>query len=750
MAYDIGPVIGIEGEKEFKQAISGINKDLSVLGSEMGKVTAEFGTNANSMESLRSKSEIYNKQLGEQKKKVDTLKAALENSAKTYGENDVKTKNWQISLNRAEAELAKLNSKTEENARYLEEASKSADGHAKSIDEAGKKAKESGSNAEKGESGWSKLGSGLAKVGEIAGKAVAALGAAAGAAGTALVATSVSGAAYADEMKTMAQVTGLSTDQIQEFKYMQELVDVPLETMTKSLTKNVKSMGDAARGSKTAVEAYEKLGVQFQNTDGSLRDANDVYFESLDALGKMSNEAERDALAMQLFGKSARDLVPLIEAGSDELENLRQQAHDAGYVISGETLDAFGEFDDQLQYLKSGAEGAKNAVGTILLPVLTTLAGDGVNLLGEFTAGIQGANGDVGKMVDVVSDTLTKVIDKIMEYLPEAIEAGMQMLGAIGKGILDNLPVIIDASIIILTTLVSGLIDALPQLIEGALQLVLALADGISTSLPELIPAIVGTVLMIVETLIDNIDMLIDAALAINLALAEGMIDAIPVLVEKIPVIIDKLINAITENLPKILEMGIRIIIEVSKGLIKAIPQLVSKVPEILKSLIDGFTKGFSGFVDIGKNIVSGIWEGIQSMGEWIGEKVSGFFNGIVGGVKDFLGIKSPSRVFAGIGENMALGLGDGFDDEMDSVAKKIRNSVPTSFDIRGNYDIGGSSSVGVDYGKIAAVISAAIGDLIETLPPHSVDLVVDGTRVGRVLLPRITAEQERLGVIVV
>lgn len=103
----IGAGLALDGEKEFKQAISGINKDLAVLGSEMGKVTAQFGSNANSMDALKAKSEVYNKQIEEQKKKIETLKAALANSAEEFGENDVKTKNWQISLNKAEAQLAK-------------------------------------------------------------------------------------------------------------------------------------------------------------------------------------------------------------------------------------------------------------------------------------------------------------------------------------------------------------------------------------------------------------------------------------------------------------------------------------------------------------------------------------------------------------------------------------------------------------------------------------------------------------------
>jgi len=133
----IGAGIALDGEKEFKKAISGINKDLSVLGSEMGKVTAQFGSNADSMDALKAKSEVYNKQIEEQKKKIETLKAALENSAKEYGENDTKTKNWQISLNKAEAELAKTENSLKETTDEMKNFGKSADDSGRKFEKLG-------------------------------------------------------------------------------------------------------------------------------------------------------------------------------------------------------------------------------------------------------------------------------------------------------------------------------------------------------------------------------------------------------------------------------------------------------------------------------------------------------------------------------------------------------------------------------------------------------------------------------------
>lgn len=112
-------------------------------------------------------------------------------------------------------------------------------------------------------------------------------------------------------------------------------------------------------GTKLSVEAYEKLGVQVTNTDGTLRDSDTVYWEVIDALGKIENETERDALAMQILGKSAQELNPLIEAGAERMNELGEQAQAAGYVISDDMLAQYGALDDQLQYLSCRCDSGK-------------------------------------------------------------------------------------------------------------------------------------------------------------------------------------------------------------------------------------------------------------------------------------------------------------------------------------------------------------------------------------------------------
>lgn len=672
----LGAGLALDGEKEFKSAISNINKDLSVLGSEMTKVSAQFGANADSMEALTAKQNVYNKQIDEHKKKIEVLKEALAASAKEFGENDAKTKNWQISLNKAEADLAKTENSLKETSDKMEQYGKESEETGKDVEKAGKKAKASGDDAERGESGWSKFGSAMSKAGQFAGKAVAALGTVAVGAAAAVGGMTVKAAQSADEINTLAKQTGLSVEEIQKFQFASEQIDVSMDTLTGSMSKLTKNMASAKGGAGPVAEAFKTLEVSITDSSGQLRDNEDVFNDTIAALGKISNETERDALAMQIFGKSAQDLNPLILGGADDLKKLGDEAEAAGLILKQDALDNLNSFADSMDTFKATLSGSGSLFATAFAGPMSQGLNTVIGYMQDMTSAF--SQGGFSALSDKVGEIITDIINKVNEFLPKVLEFGLSIVTKIVEGLTENLPALIEGATNILMMLVNTLLEMLPQFLEMGLQVIIQLAMGIAKALPELIPAIVDTVMMIVETLIDNIDLLIDAAIAIVMGLAEGLIEALPRLIDKVPIIIEKLINAIVENIPKLIEAGIQLIIALAGGLVKAIPQIYSKIPEVMKSIVNGLMSGISNIVEVGKNIVSGIWEGIKSMGKWIGDKVSGFFKGVVDGAKDFLGIHSPSTVFAGIGKNMALGLGAGFDDEMDDISSRINNSIPT------------------------------------------------------------------------
>ena len=715
MADNFGLKIGVEGEKEFKRALSDINQSFKVLGSEMKLVESEFGKNENSVQSLTSKNEVLTKQLDAQKDKIETLRKALENASSSFGENDRRTQAWAVQLNNAQAELNGMERELKGNEKALDSVADEFNTAEKQADQFGDELDKTGKDADSAGGKFEKLGSVVKGVGAAMGVAFAAIGTAVIGAGKALVDMTVEAAAYADEMLTQSTVTGMSVESLQAYSYAADLADVSMETLTGSMAKQVKSMSNARDGSAKFADAYAKLGISVADSNGQLRDSETVYWETIDALGKISNETERDALAMQIFGKSAQELNPIIAQGSAGIAALTEEAKRMGAVLSEESIEKLGAFDDSVQRLKQGSEAAQRVMGTVLLPQLQTLADDGVSLLGDFTSGLVEAGDDFDKISEVIGNTVGGLVDMIMENLPRIIQVGMDIVMAIVSSIVENLPTIVDCASSIVMTLLQGLIEALPAITEGALQLVLTLVQGIidnlpaiieaaiqmivtlalgiAEALPELIPSIVEAILLIVQVLLDNMDKILEAAFAIIKGLAEGLLNALPELIAALPQIITSIINFITNNLPAIISMGIQLTVQLAAGLIKAIPQLVASLPQIISALVLGLGKAVGAVFEIGKNIVTGLWDGIKSMGTWISDKVSGFFSGIVDGAKDLLGIHSPSTVFAGIGENMGAGIGIGFDQIMNKVSKDMQTSIPTDFNVDTNFNMKSSGA---------------------------------------------------------
>ena len=178
----------------------------------------------------------------------------------------------------------------------------------------------------------------------------------------------VSTSEWADELLTTASITRQSTTDLQRYQYALKFVDGDLNTLTKSMMKNIKSMEAYQDGNKSVIDGYQRLGVQVKDFDGHLRNSNDVFWETLDALGRIGNETERDALAMELFGKSALELNPLIEAGSEEFRKYGDEAERLGLIMAPEQVERFGVLNDKVEMLKSSFGALKLKLAEVLLP----------------------------------------------------------------------------------------------------------------------------------------------------------------------------------------------------------------------------------------------------------------------------------------------------------------------------------------------------------------------------------------------
>ena len=677
MADDFGLKIGLEGEKEFKKALGEINQTFKVLGSEMKVVQSQFGKNDDSVQALTARNQVLNKEIEAQKQKIETLRSALENAASSFGENDRRTQNWQIQLNNATAALNDMERELQQNNDALDRAENGFDDAEQQADDFGDEVEDAGKQSDDAGGKFEKLGTVCKAAGVAIVAAFTAVSAAAVAAGKALVDMAVEGAAYADTVLTESTVTGIATDKLQEYMYAAELVDVSTDTLTKSMAKQIKSMKSATDGSKTMVAAYDALGVSVTDANGNLRDSDTVYWELIDALGAVENETERDALAMTILGKSAQELNPLIEAGSQRMQELGEEAQNAGYVLSNDMLAAYGALDDNLQYLKVNAEGAKNALGTVLLPVLTELSGAGVELLAEFTKGISDANGDIGKMSDVIGAVLPKALDAVMEYVPELLEVIASIVGALGQAIIDNLPVIVESASQIILSILGGLIAGLPQITEGALQLLLALvngivanlpmlietaaqvivtiATGIATALPTLIPTLVQVVTEMCQALVDNLPLVLDAALQLITGLAQGVLDALPVLIAALPEIINGIITFLLDSIPQIIETGIQLL----TSLVAALPDIIKAIVEAIPKIIDGIVKAvldsipqiIQAGIDLLISLIQALPQIISTIVQAIPQIISGIVNALIGNIDKI--IMAGVELFVALIENL-------------------------------------------------------------------------------------------------
>ena len=412
----------LSGEKEYKQAISEIGSGMKVLDSEMRKVSSAYAQNADSVEALNAKNDVLGRKISTQTEKIEYLRAALQQSAEKYGEADKRTMQWQTSLNNAEAELNNLNNQLDENKQKIADSGKEMGNLGDVVN--GLTSKLGIQLPDSMKSSMNAMGSLDAQSLALAG-GFAAVAAAIVKAEKAMISMTKESAAFADNIITLSMQTGQSTQQLQEFAYASELIDVSVDTLQGSLTKLTNNMQDTMNGTGNAKASFEALGVSVTNADGSMRSANDVFYETIDALGQVKNETERDAMAMDIFGRSAQDLNPLIIQGSKTLKAYADEAHNMGYVLDDEALSALGAVDDAYQRLQKTQEGVKNQLAVEFAPYLEEFYGDVTTMVKDGGKAIKdsGIVDAFGMLLETVGDILNPMSDLSNNRVPALTKA---------------------------------------------------------------------------------------------------------------------------------------------------------------------------------------------------------------------------------------------------------------------------------------------------------------------------------------
>nr|MCR5682327.1 hypothetical protein [Clostridiales bacterium] len=444
-----------------------------------------------------------------------------------------------------------------------------------------------------------------------------------------------------------------------------------------------------------AASAYEALGVAVTDESGKLRDSETVYWELIDALGNVEDETERDALAMTLFGKSAKELNPLIETGTEALHGMMEEAKASGAVLSEDTLNSLLEVSDAMEQMKTGAQAVQNNFGALGATLMTEVYSGIAEVESAFTAMIAAAaNGEeiTDEMKENFTNSIVEMVRGVAEALPALLEALADIFGAALEAIGEALPMISETLTEYLPQLTQTILSFLPTILEVGLQLFLALIGA----LPEIIKQICAAIPEIITAIVDVL-------------LSDDMIS-------------------------QIIEAGVELLISLVENLPKIIKAIVAAIPKIITALVKAFTDNKDKIKEVGSDLIKGLVQGIQDMASWVKDKISGFFGGVVDSIKDFFGIHSPSKLFRDeIGKMLALGVGEGFEEEMKDVREDMKDAIPTSFDTEVNTAFG--------------AINGSVGDVFDVTIPFMIGAEKITTAVSRIQYSRQAGQARVLGV---
>lgn len=636
-----GGTVKLDGESEYRKALSNITAQLGVVSSEMNKVTAEFGKNDKSIQGLTSKEDVLNKKLEAQEDKVRTLRGALEQAKEQYGETDSRTLKWQRSLNNAEADVIKTR---------------------KEIDSLGKEVEDTGNKAEKSSEGFTVFKGILANLGADAIKG-------------ALNSVRRLGSAMLD----------IGKQAIESYADYEQLVG-GVDTLFKESSKKVqeyannsyKTAGLSANEYMETVTSFSASLLQSLNgdTEKSAEVANMAIIDMSDNANKMGTSMEMIQNAYQGFAKQNYTMLDNLKLGyggtKEEMARLLTDAE----KISGVHYD-ISNLNDVYQAIHI-IQGELGITGTTSEEASKTISGSLNAMKGAWSnllTGIADENADFDTLVGNLVDSVMTFGDNILPRVKTVLEG-------IGKLIKELVPKLAQE-------LPSLLQSILPSLISGVVDLIKALSDALPSLIPVLMNGIVQAFTGIVDILPDILQALIQATVLIVQSLAEQLPTIIPQLIDAILEMIPMLID----NLPLFTKAGWQLIIGLAQGLLNSIPTLLSYLPKIGSSMLNYFKQLPSMFVEIGGNIIKGLWNGIKNVKDWLFNKIKGFKDAVLNKFKSFFGIKSPSTLFRDeVGTYLAQGIGVGFTDEMKSVAEDMVHALPTDFDVTPNITTGFSS----------------------------------------------------------
>lgn len=698
MAYDIGPRVGIDGEAQFRKEIQQITENIKTLGSEFKVVASAADAEGESIESLSKKNDILNRTVTELEKRLTAQRNMLDKSTQLYGEADSRTQKWQRTVNATETELNKLRGQINKNNTALDKLENATDDADNALEDLGDSADSAGS----------KLSAMTVAMGNLISSGIQAA--------VSAVSNLVSSIWNLDEStEEFRQAQGRLNTAFENAGYSAETAEAAYDGFysilgdtdrateaSQLLAQLAENEEDVATWTEIAAGVNGTFGdslpieglIEAANETANVGTVTGVLADALNWVGisedefneklaQCSTESERNTLIMETLAGQYDDAAAAFERNNATLIEARENQ-----AAMGRTLASLG----------GTIANIKNQLGNAFAPALQGIVGAFNSIL----SGEEGGGANLGA-------ALQEFFATIGEMAPQIMQVGGQILSSIAEGIVTALPTLLTTGGQILGQITQGILNAIPELVAQLPSIIAEFINFISEQLPTILEQ--GTQML-------------------N-EFVTGIINAIPDFVARLPEMITAFVGFVTDNLPTILQSGVDILTNLIQGIIDTIPELVNHLPEIVNAIVNGIGDLMGSIIDIGENIVEGIWEGITNLAGWIEEKVTGFFNSIVNGAKRLLGIASPSKLFADeIGENMGLGIGEGFENSMGTVQREINRAMGGLLpDVSGNVSVTGSTASSGGVGSGAADFAGAISRALSGAVVY-----MDGRKVGQLI----------------
>lgn len=336
------------------------------------------------------------------------------------------------------------------------------------------------------------------------------------------------------------------------------------------------------------------------------------------------------------------------------------------------------------------------------LPDILTVIVDGIVMIIDAIAEM------IPDIVDTIMEVLPELIKELVAAIPKLLDAAITLLMAIVEAIPTIIAALIAALPSIIDTIIDAVLEAFPMLIKAAIDLLMAIVKAIPTIVNALVNALPQIIDTIITGVLEALPILLEAAVELLMAIVEAIPEILPPLVAALPQIIMTINTTLLRNLPQIIKTAVELLLGIVKALPEVLPKLNGLTGDIIAAIVRGLKDGISKVKDIGKDIIKGLWNGIKDMGSWIAGKLEGFGDSVLGSIKSFFGIHSPSRVMEDqVGKYLAEGIGVGFMDEIDSVNKDIEKSMQPltaarSFTVHGAFD--GLAPIRAGGGNVAPI----------------------------------------------